>query len=324
MKIYHPNGYLRMESDTINPMFFVQFERLLDFYTQQDQQHTYYAQCTATWGCNESPISDLEKQALLDFYEASKGWNWRINTNWANDTEEFSSNPCTDHWYGVRCNVHGEVISLHFLENNLRLTRWPDTFKNLKNLKYLAIFNGDVEFEWNENFNANSINAFPPDEVIKELTNLEEINFYLAQINGAIGTGIFSLTKPKYLNLAYNKMTGSLPSGNWGNLANLEILELQNCSFTGAIPDDLNVLPSLSYINLSNNNLTGQIPIFENSQQLVGVDFSQNNLYRWPEEYFDKEQFLNLEFCNANFNADVTVEPEICKRTHYCFKQAVL
>ena len=56
----------------------------------------------------------------------------------------------------------------------------------------------------------------------------------------------------------------------------------------------------------------------------MGVDLSQNNLQRWPEEYFYRDIFLNLEFCNVNFNTEVTVEPEICKRTHYCFKQAVL
>ena len=103
----------------------------------------------------------------------------------------------------------------------------------------MHIFNGDVEFEWNDNPNANKISSFPPDEILSALTDLEEINFYLAQMSGAIGTGIFKLKKLKFLNIAYNKFQGSLPAPDWKDMESLEILEMQNCSFTGAIPDEM-------------------------------------------------------------------------------------
>lgn len=64
-------------------------------------------------GCNENKVSAGELKALTDFYDATSGPNWRVNSNW------LKGDPCLNKWYGVGCNVWGQVISLHFFENSL-------------------------------------------------------------------------------------------------------------------------------------------------------------------------------------------------------------
>ena len=81
---------------------------------------------------------------------------WRINTNWN------VGDPCTNYWYGVRCNYLGNVIALNFFENSLNAQNgFDDTFVNLINLMHLTIINGDTEFEWHNNTNKNVIKNFP-------------------------------------------------------------------------------------------------------------------------------------------------------------------
>ena len=51
-------------------------------------------------GCTV-PTSDLERQALVDFFHATQGNWWRIKENW------LEGDPCIDHWYGITCNTKG-------------------------------------------------------------------------------------------------------------------------------------------------------------------------------------------------------------------------
>ena len=48
----------------------------------------------------------IAAKALRDFYFSTKGNNWLDNTNW------LDGDPCKQQWYGVKCNVNGDVTSL--------------------------------------------------------------------------------------------------------------------------------------------------------------------------------------------------------------------
>jgi hypothetical protein len=76
-------------------------------------------------------------------------------------------------WYGIGCNVEGEIISIHFFENHL-VGEFPKEFENLINLKHLSIFNGDNSYEGKENRNANKIGTMLLN--FGAHTQLEEIN----------------------------------------------------------------------------------------------------------------------------------------------------
>ena len=66
-------------------------------------------------GCTERRVSKGELDALRDFYDAAQGEKWRVNSN------GLVGDPCVNKWYGVGCNVWGQVISLHFFENALEV-----------------------------------------------------------------------------------------------------------------------------------------------------------------------------------------------------------
>ena len=126
-----------MQSNSLDKSYFIDFKKTHSFhYTKYDD----WARCTAEIGCVEKMASVKETNALIDFYDEFGGPSWKINDNWK------VGDPCLNYWYGVQCNVKGEVIVLHFFENHLE-GGFPESFVDLKNLKHLSIFNGDREFE---------------------------------------------------------------------------------------------------------------------------------------------------------------------------------
>lgn len=84
-------------------------------------------------------------------------------------------------------------------------------------------------------------------------------------------------------------------------------------------------MKELTYVNLSHNIFIGNIVVFHAAQKLEGLDLSHNMFRHFPEEYFDPDRFLRLEFVNVNFNeAEFLRVPEVCMRYQYCFKRTVL
>ena len=126
-----------MESDPLDEKYFINFEKVHSFYyTTYDD----WAMCTMLSGCNERTTSEAEYNALVDFYDGFRGASWRINDNW------LEGDPCLNQWYGVQCNVKGQIIVLHFFENHL-VGEFKESFVDLVYLKHLSIFNGELEFE---------------------------------------------------------------------------------------------------------------------------------------------------------------------------------
>jgi hypothetical protein len=152
LNVYHPNGHIQMTSEDLNPIFFVEFEKLKSFYYKDWSE---YAQCTLEFGCNQKATSASEYYALVQFANAFQYKSWRTNKNW------LDGDPCLNYWYGVGCNIYGHIISLHFFENKL-VGYFDPSIQNLIYLKSLCIFNGQQEFEWTPNSHANVIrNGIP-------------------------------------------------------------------------------------------------------------------------------------------------------------------
>ena len=94
----------------------------------------------------------------------------------------------------------------------------PDSFANLVYLKHLTISNDGREFEDVPNPHMNTIYYFNC-TLLSKLTSLEEINMVHLNMHGIVDSSIGSLTNLKYLNLANNLLSNSIPDGSfWQNL----------------------------------------------------------------------------------------------------------
>ncbi len=80
------------------------------------------------------------------------------------------------------------------------------------------------------------------------------------------------------LNLAFNNVTGSLPT-QLGNLISLQLLYLYSNGLSGSIPSSLCSLSKLQYLYLYNNQLSGSLPsTLGGLTHLVSLDVSHNQL----------------------------------------------
>ncbi|SEK30428.1 Leucine-rich repeat (LRR) protein [Aquimarina amphilecti] len=208
-------------------------------------------------------VSESEKQALIDFFNATGGNDWVRKENWLTDT------PVCD-WYGVTVE-NGTVTELRFLfENNLVGEIPGEKIVLLSNLISLQFrsqsqLTGNIPKELGQlnelkvlSLRQNSLSGEIPIE-LANLSNLENLSLDTNALTGTIPTQLGSLSNLKQLDLFRNQITGTIPL-ELGQLSNLGFLRLFGNQLTGTIPPELGQLSQLVQLNLSSNQLTGFIP----------------------------------------------------------------
>ena len=159
--------------------------------------------------------------ALVAFYNATDGPNWKDNTNWLTDA------PLGD-WAGVSANtitVNGRVVGECVTQLRLRWNR----------------LKGEIPAE------------------LGSLFSLAELDLATNQLSGEIPAELGGLPNLRRLDLANNQLSGEIPA-ELGGLPSLEQLDLANNQLSGEIPAELGGLPSLERLDLANNQLSGEIP----------------------------------------------------------------
>ena len=106
----------------------------------------------------------LEREFLMQLYEATEGDNWKNNTNW------FSERPL-DEWYGLSCDDNGRLTSIELNGNGLTGVI-PEGIGNLANLRNLHL-------------NSNEITGQLP-AGLGDLKNLKSIRLMNNQLGGEI------------------------------------------------------------------------------------------------------------------------------------------
>ena len=166
------------------------------------------------------PRSSYEP-ALVTFYNATDGPNWKDNTNWLTDA------PLGD-WAGVSADtivVNGRVV-------------------------------GECVTQlW---LNSNRLKGELPADLGSLLT-LAELDLSNNQLSGEIPAELGDLPTLRRLDLAENQLSGKIPA-ELGSLLNLQLLDLSDNQLSGEIPAELGGLPTLQRLDLSDNQLSGEIP----------------------------------------------------------------
>ena len=201
---------------------------------------------------------NMEKDALIAFYNATDGDNWTNNTNWLSDSP-------LDEWYGVYADIDEHVLEIDLHENHLNGTLPPE-IGDLTHLQMLQLYN-----------NSELGGSLPVE--IGFLSSLWHLAIYATAIEGSLPAELGNLTALKNLMLNNNNFSGIIPP-ELGDLTILERIWLHNNELSGEIPSALSNIDSLNYLYLSGNNLTGTIPnelgLIPKMQNLI---LSENNLY---------------------------------------------
>ena len=213
-------------------------------------------------GLVHAQVPQAEREALIAFYESTKGDGWTNKSGWKTGGS-YSAAGTECGWFGVDCNVDDRVYKLQMGDNNLD-GPIPADIEDLPYLRYLFL---------QEN---NLTGNIPPE--LGTLPELRTIQFMVNQLSGNIPSELGALTQLTYLDLADNNLEGSIPS-SLGNLTELTHLYLGGNGLTGTIPSGLGNLAKLEWLGLGSNKLSGQIPSsLGNLAELVYLSLDWNQL----------------------------------------------
>ena len=98
-----------------------------------------------------------------------------------------------------------------------------------------------------------------PSDALGSLAKLERLELAWNELTGPLPTSLDRLSNLRSLRLGGNELTGRVPDG-LGNLTDLEQLELGWNELTGPIPASLGRLSNLRSLRLGGNELTGRVP----------------------------------------------------------------
>ena len=191
-------------------------------------------------------IPASERQALINFYNATAGDLWSDNHGWKTPPlalDGFAMPGTEETWAGVMV-ANSTVTQLNLIYNNLSGTI-PASISDLEGLQYLDL-------------SGNSLTGSIPPE-LGSLTNLSSLSLYSNQLSGSIPGEISSLTNLQTLMLFQNQLSGPIPA-SLGGLTSLFICHLGENQLSGPIPAALSGLTGAQQIVLSSNRLTGPIP----------------------------------------------------------------
>ena len=233
------------------------------------------------------PPGKRDRAALIAFYQATGGDNWKLNRRWLSDEP-------LDQWQGVTTNQEGAVTGLSLADN--RLTgEIPPEFGNLLSLAELDLSGNQLSgcipvglYYEGQLTKAN----IEPIKVCAEPDRENLVAVFKAmgkeEHPGPIGTWpgvrvdqsghvktldldpigqralepvpvVPELARLSKLQVLRLRGSGELPP-ELGSLSNLKYLRIRGGGLTGEIPPELGDLSKLTYLRLSNNTLSGEIP----------------------------------------------------------------
>ena len=204
---------------------------------------------------------DLDRAALIAFYEATGGPSWWANYKWLTDAP-------LGEWQGIDVDEEGRVTEI-ILESNRLAGPLPPELANLTELQVLRLQDnritggipswlGQLRRLTRLDLARNQFTGEIPPELGK-LSELDALLLGANMIEGRIPVELGDLSSVTSLSVASNKLSGPIPS-ELGDLSTLTNLNLHGNGLSGPIPPELGRLSDLLYLRLEVNNLEGELP----------------------------------------------------------------
>lgn len=158
---------------------------------------------------------DLERKALMAFYEATGGDSWTNHTNWGSDQ------PLSE-WYGVCVDGEGSVTQINMFQNNLSGSL-PDIFDQLPALQSVYLSGNRLGGQ------------LPPSLYRRDIYDL-----YLAnnQLEGTLPEEIGNWKNLRTLEISFNNFSGTLPAA-LGKFPSLNYCNLMMNCFSGELTAEI-------------------------------------------------------------------------------------
>ncbi|KAG2327760.1 hypothetical protein Bca52824_010488 [Brassica carinata] len=188
---------------------------------------------------------------------------------------------------------NSSLFTLHHLrylklsQNNFTSSSLPSEFVNLNRLEVLSLsyngFVGQVPSSFN-NLSMLSVLSLSRNELtgsfplLQNLTRLSILSLADNHFSGTLNpnNSLFELQNLRYLDLAANNFSSSLPS-EFGNLYKLEVLCLSTNDFFGHVPPTFSNLTSLTELYFAQNKFTGSFPYVQNLTRLSYLGIFENH-----------------------------------------------
>jgi Leucine-rich repeat (LRR) protein len=124
----------------------------------------------------------------------------------------------------------------------------------------VALYESTNGAGWTDNTNwllTNTVGNWDGVEVFA--SHVAVLNLAYNQLTGTIPSELIQLSNLTVLDLHYNQLSGTIPS-ELGNLLRLAILDLSHNFLSGSIPTEIGKLIQLIHFDISHNYLTGNMP----------------------------------------------------------------
>lgn len=212
-------------------------------------------------------VNLVQKDALMEFYEALDGPNWTNSDSWGEPVE-------LGKWYGVTTNDAGNVTSIILQFNNLTGEIPAAALLNLEHLRSLDL-----------SFSFGITGKIPPE--LGDMRRLASIFLHHNHLTGTIPEALSKLDLDS-LNLHDNDLSGEIPA--WiGNETNLDLFVIWGNEFTGGIPESFGNLRNLFNLQVQQNPLSGPLPRSLMSLDDLGWFFwDETDLCSPPDDAFQE------------------------------------
>ena len=255
---------------------------------------------TYTATATPSPASK-DRDALVKFYEAMNGAEWRNQSNWLSDEP-------LGEWHGVTTDDEGRVTELVINENGLSGSL-PAEMVDLTELMVLELERNEISGglpSWIADMSKlrvvdldeNDLSDPLPRE-LSTLVELEVLSLFSNRLNGEIPAELGHLTNLIVLDLGSNDLIGEIPV-QLGELRELRILRLEDNRMEGELPSVIGNLHHLEELVLSGNRLSG--PLTSEIKNLKSVKWLRLQFNRFsgaiPDELSELSKLIELDLSN--------------------------